>query len=149
MIRLAPARSSGRSWVMSESRVCETTGAPSAAGPGGVRGGDFQQVRVAVVHDPELRPGQERGEPSAHRSATAGEVVDHQAAGGRQLPPDLLDQVARAGGGVGSLAQVEPLGADPDLLDGHAAASVRTADTTDAVVDHPDSDRAPLARGPA
>ena len=90
-------------------------GGPVGGRAGEVGGGDREQIGVPVVHDPVLRPRQERRQPSAHRPGAAGEVVDHPAAGCRELPPDVLDEVAGAGGGVGRLAEVEPSGADPDL----------------------------------
>ncbi len=93
---------------MSDRLVSTTTAAPSAAESRDVGGGDLEQVRVPVVEDPALRPGQERREPPAHRPAAAGEVVDHPAAGRRKVPPELLDEVAGPGRGVGGLAQVEP-----------------------------------------
>ena len=77
---------------------------------GQVGRGDLQQVRVPVVQDPALRPRQERREPAAHRPGAAGEVVDHPAGrpGGRRRRR-CVDELAGAGRGVGSLAQVEPV----------------------------------------
>ena len=57
---------------------------PVGGRPGQVGGGDLEQVRVAVVHDPVLRPGQPWREPAAHRAGAAAEVVDHLAAGRRE-----------------------------------------------------------------
>ena len=149
VIRLAPARSSGRSCGDVRQPRLDDDGGAVGGRAGRVGGGDLQQVGVAVVHDPVLRPRQERREPPAHRSAAAGEVVDHRAAGRRELPPELLDQVARPGGGVGRLAQVEPFGADPDLLDGHARRLRQDACEDGRGGRPPRERRAPFARGPA
>ena len=77
----------------------------------GRRGGDgeLQQVRVAVVHHPVLRPGQPRREPAAHRAAAAAEVVDHEAAGRGEVAREALGELGRARRRVGRLAQGEPL----------------------------------------
>ena len=73
--------------------------------------GDLQQLRVAVVQDPGLRPGQARGEPAAHRAAAAAQVAHHQRPAGRggEVRADDLDQLGRSGGGVGGLAQRQPV----------------------------------------
>ena len=62
-----------------------------------VGGGDLQQVGVAVVHDPVLRPGQPRREPAAHRAGAAAEVVDHPAAGRREVSREALDELGARG----------------------------------------------------
>ena len=149
VMRVAPASSSGSSWVMSVRLVSTTTGAPSAAGAGEVGGGDLEQIGVPVVRDPVLRPRQERREPSAHRPGAAGEVVDHPAAGCREAPPDVRDEVAGPGRSVGRLAEVEPSGAHADLLDRHRAAPARTPDEHGRGGRPPGERRAPLAGGPA
>ena len=75
---VAPARSSRPSRVMSDTLV-STRDLGSVGGQAGhVDGGQRQQVRVAVVEDPVLRPGQQRREPASHRTAAAGEIVDDQ-----------------------------------------------------------------------
>ena len=94
--------------MTSDSLVSTVTAAPSAAGPGCVGLGERQQVRVAVVEDPVLRPGQERREPPAHRPAAAGEVVDDQGAAGRQTATEVPDELSGPGCSVRALAQVEP-----------------------------------------
>ena len=67
--------------------------------------GELQQVRVPVVHHPVLRPGQPRRKPAAHRAAAAAEVVDHEAAGRGEVPPEALGELGRARRRVGRLAQ--------------------------------------------
>ena len=58
VIRLAPARSSGRSrGDVRQPRLDDDRG-PVGGRAGRVGGGDLQQVGVAVVHDPVLRPRQ-------------------------------------------------------------------------------------------
>ena len=74
----------------------------TAAGAAG--DGELQQVRVAVVDHPVLRPGQPRREPAAHRAAAAAEVVDHEAAGGK-VAREPLGELGRARRRVGRLAQ--------------------------------------------
>ena len=86
VMRVAPARSPGRSRVMSELLRLDGDRGPVGGRAGEVGGGDLQQVGVAVVQDPVLRPGQQRREPAAHRAGAAAEVVDHPAAGRRELP---------------------------------------------------------------
>ena len=108
-MRVASARSSGRSSVTSDRRVSTTTEAPSAAGRRRSTAATPKQVLVPVVQDPALRPRQERGEPAAHRTGAAGEVVDHQSApiAGRR-GREAFDELAGARRGVGRLAEVEP-----------------------------------------
>ena len=93
---------------MSECFASTVTAAPSAAGPGSSAAATLQQVRVAVVHDPVLRPGQQRREPAAHRAGAAAEVVDHPAAGRRERSREVFDEVACTGRGVGGLAEGKP-----------------------------------------
>ena len=89
---------------MSDRRASTVTGRR-----GGVGDGERQQVRVPVVHDPVLRPGQPRREPAAHRAAAAAEVVDHERAGRGEVPREALGELGRARRRVGRLAQDEPL----------------------------------------
>ena len=91
---VAPARSPGCSRVMSDRLTSTVTAAPSAAWPRRIGGGDLEQVRVPVVHDPVLWPRQQRREPAAHRARAAAEVVDHAAAGCGEAWHELIDEVA-------------------------------------------------------
>ena len=123
--RLAPARSPGASRVMSDRLRLDGDGGPVGGRARRVGDGELQQVRVPVVHDPVLRPGQPRREPAAHRAAAAAEVVDHEAAGRGEVPREALGELGRARRRVGRLAQDEPLRADPDGLRDHRAAPAR------------------------
>ncbi len=87
-----------------------------------------------------LAPGQQRREPAAHGAAAGAEVVDHQAAGRRELSPQALHEVARPGGGVGGLTQDKPVAADAGDLIGHRDARASTPATTDAVAGQPGND---------
>ena len=81
---------------------------PVGGRAGEIRGGELQQVLVAIVRDPALRPRQPWRQPAAHRPSAAAEVVDHPAAGCREMPPELLDEVLCAGRGVSTFAEREP-----------------------------------------
>ncbi len=118
--RPAPARSSGRSRVMSDRLVSTTTEAPSAAGPGRSAAATCSSSASRSCSTQCCGPGSERREPAAHRPGAAAEVVDHH--GGRSAGsarPRRGRRVAGAGRGVGRLAQLEPRGADPDALGRH------------------------------
>ena len=148
-MRVASASSSRPSRVTSESLVSTVTADPSAAGPGRLVSGERQQVRVAVVEDPVLRPGQERGEPPAHRRRcrSRGRGSTRRPVAGRR-GAKLRDELARPGRSVCALAQVEPGRADRDRLDGHRAASAMHA-RDDGDGGRPAGERlAPLARRP-
>ena len=148
-MRVASARSPGASRVMSDCLVSTVTAAPSAASPGRSVGGDGQQIGVPVVHDPVLRSGQPRREPAAHRPGAAAQVVDHLATGRRKMPPQLFDEVGRAGRSVGRLAEGEPRPADPDALGGHREAPARTPASGGRGGRPPGERRAALAGGAA
>ena len=107
-MRLAPARSPGCSRVMSDCRASTVTAAPSAFGPG-TAAAAISATRIAVVHDPVLRAGQQRRKPAAHRARAAAEVVDDLEAGCRKLSREVFDQVSRTRRRVGGLAQREQL----------------------------------------
>ncbi len=148
-MRVASARSPRCSRVMSDCLASTRDRGPVGGRPGEVGGGDLQQVCVPVVHDPVLRPGQQRREPAAHRAGAAAEVVDHPAAGCRELSPEVLDEVARTGRGVGRLAEGKPSPADPGALE---RSSRRPGQDTreDGRGGRPSGERlAPLAGGPA
>lgn len=93
VISVAPARSSGGSRVMSDCLVSMLTGASSAVVSGGIGGRDLQQLRVAVVQDPVLWPGEPRRKPAAHRAATRTEIVDHLAPTCLELRAEVLDEL--------------------------------------------------------
>ena len=115
-----------------------------------VGGGHLQQIGVPVVHDPVLRPGQQRREPAAHRPGAAAEVVDHLAG---RLPGGVRPRCstrsgARAAASAGSRRASHPqLTRISSTVIAHAPA--RTPARTDVVVDHPGERLAPLAGGPA
>ena len=102
-MRVAPARSSGPSCVMSDSRVSTATAAPSAAGPGSVGGGDRQQVRVPVVQRPSAaaRAGAARATGPSPRCRRRGRGSPGGRSAGRRAP-EVLDEVAGPGRGVGT-----------------------------------------------
>ena len=86
-------RSSGSSRLTSD-RLASTVTADAVGGRAGQVGDrDLEQVGVAVVHDPVLRPGQPRREPAAHRPGAAAEIVDHAAAGCRKVRLESVDEV--------------------------------------------------------
>ena len=139
-----------RARVMSERLVSTMTRAPSAAGRGDVGGGDSRAGRRRGRAGPSAaRPG---SSGASHRPIAplphARSWITRTPVAGR-CAADALDEVARPRRGVGGLAQVEPIGADPDLLDGHRAASARTPATTGGRRRPPRERRAPLASGPA
>ena len=138
-MRLAPARSSGVSRVMSDRLVSRVTAARRRPARRGGHG-KLEQLGIAVVHHPVLGPGQPRREPAAHRAAAAAEVVDHEAAGRGEVLREALGELGRARRRVGRLAQDQPLRADPDGLRAHRAAPARTPERTDVVAGHPRSD---------
>ncbi len=108
---------------------------------GQVGGGDLEQVGVAVVHDPVLRPGQPRREPAAHRPGAAAEVVDHPA---RRVPGGVARGARRGRARGPRRRRARAARASPRLtrivLDDHRDAPARTPARTDVVVDHPASD---------
>src|SRR6185437_15971407 len=107
---------------------------------GHIGGGQGQQVRVPVVQDPVLRPGQERCEPPSHGTAAAGEIVDQPGTLGRSDMTEPADELRRPRRSVHGLAQVEPAGADADRLGGHDAAPCSASATDEVVVDQSASD---------
>ncbi len=113
-------------------REAGDVGSPGLDGDRGawrVGGDEFEQVGVAGRCTTQvLRPGQPRGEPTAHRAAAAPQVVDHERAGGEPLR-EALGELARACGRVGGLAQGQPAGADADGLRAHRAAPASAAAT--------------------
>ena len=134
--RLASASSPGGRSVTSECLASTVT----AAARRGRGDGALQQVRVAVVQHPVLRPGQPRREPPAHRAAAAAEVVDHERPGGGEVPREAPGELGRARRRVGRLAQGEPLRADPDAHRAHRAAPASTPARSDVVAAHRRSD---------
>ena len=95
------------------------------AGPGRdgrrVRRDQREQLDVPVVQDPVLAAGQPRGEPAGHRPAAGPEVVDDEVSTAGEVRPKRLDQLDRAGRGVGGLPQGQPACARPDRFGGHDA----------------------------
>ena len=74
----------------------------TVGGAGGhVRLRSGEQHRVTVVHDPVLWSGQSRGEPATHRAGTAAKITDHRTLGTGEPALYRLDQIRRAGLGVG------------------------------------------------
>ena len=129
---LAPSRSRGASRVTSDRRVS------TVARGRGARGA-LQQVRVAVVDHPVLRPAQARREPAAHRRRAAARSWIR----GSRPPGDAARGSRRARRSrrrVGRLTQREPVRADADDRRGHRAAPVRTPARTDVGGGHPRSD---------
>ena len=127
---------------MTTARAGELAGRqPGDVGPPRLEAGrgKFQQAFVPVVHDPVLRPGQTRGEPAAHRAATAAQIVDGERAFG-QVARQALGELLRARRRVGRLSQLEPLRRDHAHRATTAATSVSTAATSAVVSSHPRSD---------
>ncbi len=81
----------------------------------GVRGGEGQQVGVAVVQDPVLWAGQAVGKPPPQRPGAAAEVPDDQRPGG-QVRAQRVQELGRPRVGVGGLAQGQPRGVEPGRI---------------------------------
>jgi hypothetical protein len=102
-------------------------------------GGDFEQVPVAVMHDPPLGSGQHGREPATHRAGAATEIVDDPATGFRRLPTELFDEVEGTRRSIGRLAEGKPLAAHADGVSAHRAAAARAVSREAAVLAHPAS----------
>lgn len=75
--------------------------------PGGARAREGEERGIAVVQDPGLRTGQPAGEPAGQGSGAAAEVTYDQWPG--EGVPERVEECGRPGGGVGALAQRQPL----------------------------------------
>ena len=125
---------------MSDRLVSTTTGAPSAAGPGRSAAAIASRSASRSCTTQCCGPGRSGAShrPIAPVPQARSWITQRPVAGRRRR--SVRDEIAGPGRSVGRLAEVEPSGAHPDLLDRHRAAPARTPDSTDVVVDQRESD---------